>query len=162
MIEFLDITGRSFPHHWNEKKGPGRGIRSTAGRAAVSLGATGRKAGANSGASSSSPFAERDVCPANARSGGARPGLPAAGEGYGAERNQVDSHAIPACESERGQSNRADMTLDARTGAYSAKIPASFVDPRWDRMYFVEVVDHQGNGRIYPDLELEMPYISRV
>jgi hypothetical protein len=51
------------------------------------------------------------------------------------------------------------MTLDARTGTYSAKIPASFVDPRWDRMYFVEVVDHQGNGRIYPDLELETPYI---
>jgi len=26
-------------------------------------------------------------------------------------------------------------------------------------MYFVDVIDHQGNGRIYPDLELETPYI---
>ncbi len=53
----------------------------------------------------------------------------------------------------------ADMTIDARTGAYSAKIPASFIDSHWDLMYFVEVVDSQGNGRIYPDLELETPYI---
>jgi hypothetical protein len=78
----------------------------------------------------------------------------------------MDSHAIPACESERGLSNRADMTLDARTGTYRAKITASFFDPRWDLMFFVEVVDHQGNGRIYPDLELaelETPYpIARV
>ena len=51
------------------------------------------------------------------------------------------------------------MTLDARTGTYSARIPASFIDPQWDLMYFVEVVDRQGNGRIYPDLELETPYI---
>ena len=53
----------------------------------------------------------------------------------------------------------ADMTPGARTGAYSATIPASFIDPRWDLMYFVEVGDRQGNGRIYPDLELETPYI---
>lgn len=53
----------------------------------------------------------------------------------------------------------ADMALDAQTGTYAAKIPASFIDPHWDLMYFVEVVDKQGNGRIYPDLEVETPYI---
>ena len=57
----------------------------------------------------------------------------------------------------------AEMTPGGRTGAYSATIPASFIDPRWDLMYFVEVVDHQGNGSIYPNLELETPYtIARV
>lgn len=53
----------------------------------------------------------------------------------------------------------ADMALDDRTGLYAGSIPASFVDPQWDLMYFIEIVDSQGNGRIYPDLEVETPYI---
>jgi hypothetical protein len=53
----------------------------------------------------------------------------------------------------------AEMTLDSRSGAYAASIPASFIDPQWDLMYFVEIVDRRGNGRIYPDLEIETPYI---
>ncbi len=52
----------------------------------------------------------------------------------------------------------ADMTLDSRTGMYAGSIPASFVDPQWDLMYLIEIVDRQGNGRIYPDLEVETPY----
>ena len=51
------------------------------------------------------------------------------------------------------------MTLDSPTGLYAGSIPASFVDPQWDLMYFIEIVDRQGNGRIYPDLEAETPYI---
>lgn len=53
----------------------------------------------------------------------------------------------------------ADMALDTRTGLYAANIPARFVDPQWDLMYFVEIVDRNGNGRMYPDLEVETPYI---
>jgi hypothetical protein len=53
----------------------------------------------------------------------------------------------------------ADMTIDARTGIYAASIPASFIDARWDLMYFVEIVDGQGDGRMYPDLETETPYV---
>jgi hypothetical protein len=53
----------------------------------------------------------------------------------------------------------ADMALDGQTGFYAASIPASFIDTRWELMYFVEIVDRQGNGRIYPDLEVETPYI---
>jgi hypothetical protein len=53
----------------------------------------------------------------------------------------------------------ADMPLDAQTGLYAANIPAAFIDARWDLMYFIEIVDRQGNGRIYPDLEAETPYI---
>lgn len=51
-----------------------------------------------------------------------------------------------------------DMSLDEQSHVYSASIPGAFVDPHWDLMYFVEVVDRNGNGRIYPDLEVETPY----
>jgi len=53
----------------------------------------------------------------------------------------------------------ADMTLDPKTGLYNATIPASFVDPKWDTMYFVEALNKQGSGRMYPDLEIETPYV---
>jgi len=52
----------------------------------------------------------------------------------------------------------AEMTLNSATGTFTAAIPGAFVDPQWALMYFVEVVDRQGNGRIYPDLEVETPY----
>jgi hypothetical protein len=51
------------------------------------------------------------------------------------------------------------MTLDAKTGNYTARIPAGFADPKWDLMYFVEVVDNNGAGRMFPDLEMETPYV---
>jgi hypothetical protein len=53
----------------------------------------------------------------------------------------------------------AEMKLDAATGLYKASIPAAFIDPKWDLMYFVEVVDRAGAGRMYPDLERETPYV---
>ncbi len=53
----------------------------------------------------------------------------------------------------------AEMEFDPKTGLYSAIIPAAFVDPKWDLMYFVEVVGKNGAGRMYPDLEYEMPYV---
>ena len=53
----------------------------------------------------------------------------------------------------------AEMSLDAKTGLYTAAIPASFVDKKWTLMYFVEVVDQKGNGRMFPDMETAMPYV---
>jgi len=53
----------------------------------------------------------------------------------------------------------AEMTLDSKTGSYTAAIPAAFIDPKWDLIYFVEVVGKNGAGRMYPDLEREMPYV---
>ncbi len=53
----------------------------------------------------------------------------------------------------------AEMAPDAQTGFYAGSIPASFIEPQWDLMYFVELVDRQGNGRMYPDLEVETPYL---
>ncbi|QOY87486.1 hypothetical protein [Paludibaculum fermentans] len=38
-------------------------------------------------------------------------------------------------------------------------IPASFIVPRWDLMFFVEAVDNQGNGRNFPDFDVEAPYV---
>ncbi|MGJ5816186.1 hypothetical protein [Paludibaculum fermentans] len=55
--------------------------------------------------------------------------------------------------------NSLPMTLDAKSGSYTASIPASFVNPRWDLMFFVEAIDKQGNGRNYPDFEVEAPYV---
>jgi hypothetical protein len=42
---------------------------------------------------------------------------------------------------------------------YQAVVPAEQIDPTWDYMYFIEVMDNNGNGRIYPDLNKETPYI---
>ena len=51
------------------------------------------------------------------------------------------------------------MTLDPKSGNYTARIPADFRNPKWDLMYFVEVVDKKGAGRMFPDLEVETPYV---
>jgi hypothetical protein len=53
----------------------------------------------------------------------------------------------------------AEMALDEKTGLYKARIPAAFIDPHWDLMYFVEAVDRKGAGRMFPDLEVETPYV---
>ena len=43
--------------------------------------------------------------------------------------------------------------------SWSATIPGEFIVPEWDLMYFVEVMDENGNGRIFPDLEQGAPYV---
>ena len=54
-------------------------------------------------------------------------------------------------------------TLDMRpTGApdeFEATVPAEHVASEWDFMYLIEAMDNAGNGRIYPDLEKETPYV---
>ena len=52
-----------------------------------------------------------------------------------------------------------DMAINPATGLYEASIPGDFLVPEWDLMYFLEVVDSKGNGRMYPDLETDMPYV---
>jgi len=53
----------------------------------------------------------------------------------------------------------AQMQYDPQTGLWSATIPGEFVVPQWDLMYFIEAVDTQGNGRMFPDMDVEMPYV---
>ena len=54
------------------------------------------------------------------------------------------------------------LTLEMKpgeSGLYTAIIPGDFIIPQWDLMYFIEAMDNKGNGRIYPDLEYQSPYI---
>jgi hypothetical protein len=51
------------------------------------------------------------------------------------------------------------MRREGTTGIYGASIPGSFITTQGDLMFYVEVVDNHGTGRIYPDLEHETPYI---
>jgi hypothetical protein len=51
------------------------------------------------------------------------------------------------------------MNEEGNTGIYSTSIPGAFITPQWDLMYYVEIVDAQGTGKIYPDLEHDTPYV---
>jgi hypothetical protein len=42
---------------------------------------------------------------------------------------------------------------------YRAVIPVDRLVAKWDFMYFFEVMDKQGTGRIYPDFDRETPYV---
>jgi hypothetical protein len=53
----------------------------------------------------------------------------------------------------------ADMVLDKGSGEYRGTVPAAFIDPKWNLMYFVEVIGGDHAGRMYPDLEEEQPYV---
>jgi hypothetical protein len=53
----------------------------------------------------------------------------------------------------------AEMTFDPKTKKYAARIPGAFITPAWDVMFFVEAIDSIGNGRNYPDLDVEAPYV---
>jgi hypothetical protein len=66
--------------------------------------------------------------------------------------------ALPARLAIRRLPDRRNVA-DAKTGLYAAAIPGAFIDPKWDPMYFVEAVGKDGAGRMYPDLEREMPYV---
>lgn len=41
---------------------------------------------------------------------------------------------------------------------YEATVPAGQIDPKWDFMYFIEVMDKNSRGSICPDLNKETPY----
>jgi hypothetical protein len=51
------------------------------------------------------------------------------------------------------------MATTDEKGQFRATIPEDEVVPAWDLMYFIEVMDSQGNGQIYPDLNKQTPYI---
>ena len=51
------------------------------------------------------------------------------------------------------------MVWDPQGDVYTAAIPGSFIVPEWDLMYFIEVIDQNGQCWKVPDLELEMPYV---
>jgi hypothetical protein len=52
-----------------------------------------------------------------------------------------------------------EMLPTGKSNEYAAEIPGVHLDPKFDFMYLFEVMDSAGNGRIYPDLEKETPYV---
>ena len=42
--------------------------------------------------------------------------------------------------------------------SYEATVPAEQINPKWDFMYFIKVMDNNSRGIIYPDLNKETPY----
>ncbi len=52
-----------------------------------------------------------------------------------------------------------DMQPTGEENTYSATVPPENFSPRWDFMYFIEIMDNNGNGTIYPYLNKETPYI---
>ena len=51
------------------------------------------------------------------------------------------------------------MTAGGSKDTYAATIPGEAITTTWDVMYLIEAMDNKGNGRIYPDLEKETPYL---
>ena len=51
------------------------------------------------------------------------------------------------------------MSPAAEKDIYEATIPVQDINPRFDLAYFIEVMDNNGNGKIYPDLNTQTPYI---
>jgi hypothetical protein len=52
-----------------------------------------------------------------------------------------------------------EMIFNPSTEKYEATIPAHLLDGKYDVMYFVEALDTKGNGKMYPNMELETPYV---
>jgi hypothetical protein len=50
------------------------------------------------------------------------------------------------------------MKATGKTDEFEAMIPAGEIDPTYDLMYYVALMDKNDNGRIYPDLNKETPY----
>ena len=42
---------------------------------------------------------------------------------------------------------------------YEATIPSREINPKFDFMYLIEVMDKNSNGKIYPDMNKETPYV---
>ncbi len=52
-----------------------------------------------------------------------------------------------------------DMLPTGSGNEYAATVPGKDLDPQFDFMYLFEVMDNAGNGKIYPDMAKETPYI---
>jgi hypothetical protein len=51
------------------------------------------------------------------------------------------------------------MIPTGKANEYQATIPANQINPTWDLMYLIELMDNSNKGVIYPDLNKETPYI---
>ena len=51
------------------------------------------------------------------------------------------------------------MVEAGEKGVYQAIVPSDQINSKWDFMYFIEMMDTNGRGAIYPDLSKETPYV---
>lgn len=51
------------------------------------------------------------------------------------------------------------MQLSGEKDTYQVIVPAEQINPKWDFMYLIEIIDNNGKGKIYPDLNKETPYL---
>jgi hypothetical protein len=54
----------------------------------------------------------------------------------------------------------APMVYNNATDSYQAFIPSEYTEGKYDVMYFIEATDNEGNGQMYPDMEIETPYVT--
>jgi len=52
-----------------------------------------------------------------------------------------------------------DMVRMDADSEYKAVVSGRDIDAKWDFMYLIEVMDNNGNGAIYPNMEKETPYV---
>ena len=52
-----------------------------------------------------------------------------------------------------------EMVQTGKGDFYEAIVTSENLDPKWDFMYLIEAMGNNGNGKIYPDLEKETPYV---
>jgi len=50
------------------------------------------------------------------------------------------------------------MTATAAKDIYTVTVPADALEARWDFMYFIEMMDNNQQGSIYPDVDKQTPY----
>jgi hypothetical protein len=55
--------------------------------------------------------------------------------------------------------NILPMQQTDEADTYEAIVPADKINPRWDFMYFIKIIDKDGNGIIHPNFRTETPYI---
>jgi hypothetical protein len=51
-----------------------------------------------------------------------------------------------------------DMKPVDKKGNYKAVIPAGKIDPQFDFMYFIQALDNQHHGVMFPDFNKQTPY----
>ena len=52
-----------------------------------------------------------------------------------------------------------EMQATGNPNEYRTEIPGDQITAKYDLMYYIEAVDVHDNGRIFPDLEKETPYV---
>lgn len=52
-----------------------------------------------------------------------------------------------------------EMQPTGRPDEYAATIPAEFITPEWDLMYFIEAINRADTGTMWPDFRREAPYV---